>query len=69
LDDEASRVFFTIEAIYVQVLMPNDDILASGGGVTDFPANEVRGDRACGHGLTNDDGRTTSLADPFPEGP
>jgi hypothetical protein len=41
LDDEASRVFFTIEVIYPRVLMPDDDVLASGGGVADFPTDEV----------------------------
>jgi hypothetical protein len=49
--------------------MPNDDVLVSGGGVADLPANEVRGDRARECGATDDDGGTTGSADTLSEGP
>jgi hypothetical protein len=48
--------------------MPDDDVLESSGGVTNLPANEVRGDRAHGCGATDDDGGTTGLADPLLKG-
>jgi hypothetical protein len=69
LADEASGVFFVIEAAYPRVLTPNDDVLALGGGVADFPTDEVRGDQAHERGPTNDGGRTASLTDPLPIGP
>jgi hypothetical protein len=69
LVDEASRALVTVKAAWPRVLMPDDDILVSGGGVADFPADEVRGDWACEHGPTNDDSGTAGSVDPLPEGP
>jgi hypothetical protein len=49
--------------------MPDDSALVLGVGITDLPANEVRGDRARGCGATDVDSGTTGSTDPLSKGP
>jgi hypothetical protein len=67
--DEASRFLFTVEAVWPQVLMPDDGALVSGVDITGPPTDEVRGDRAHVRGATDVVGGTPGLADPLFEGP